>query len=64
MELKDILGWIDTRLASLTEAKRMIVENQVRRVIKPKRTMSAAAREKISAAQRKRWRRQRKTVAA
>ena len=63
MNLNEILSSIDSEIASLQQA-RALLAGQVAgkgRAIK-KRTLSAEARAKISAAQRKRWAAQKKAA--
>lgn len=71
MSLDDILSSIDSEIAQLKQARTLLagIETTTRGVrsagspsVKPKRTMSAAAREQIAAAQRKRWAKVRKAA--
>jgi hypothetical protein len=55
MSLNDLLSSIDFEIAALTKARALVAGLAVTRTAKPKRQMSKAARERIAAAQRKRW---------
>jgi hypothetical protein len=54
MNLHNLLSSIDSEIARLTQARALLAGISAGPV-KPKRTLSAAARKKIAAAQRRRW---------
>lgn len=66
MSTNEILSAIDSEIATLKQVRALIAGDGLAqsRVGRPqkKRTMSAAARAKIAAAQRKRWAKQKKAV--
>ena len=66
MNVTDLLSSIDAEIAALRQARALLAGDgpSVRRVAKPakKRTLSAEARERIAAAQRLRWAKQRKAA--
>lgn len=54
---ENILSAIDAEIARLQEARAILASMSIQStaITKPKRTMSASARKRIAAAQRKRW---------
>jgi topoisomerase IA-like protein len=68
MDRTELLSSIDAEIARLQEARALLAgrDGHVRRGRKPgkKRTMSAEARARIAAAQRKRWAAQKKAAKA
>lgn len=66
MNTADLLASIDSEIATLQQVRALLAGNghsteTVRGPVK-KRTMSAEARERIAAAQRKRWAKQKKAA--
>lgn len=60
MSISDLLFSIDSEIAQLQQARALLAgtlggKSAGSPSVKPKRKLSAAAREKIAAAQRKRW---------
>lgn len=67
MSLKDILSSIDSEIATLKQARALLIGERGGKTTaaasaKPKRAMSAAARKRIADAQRKRWAAQKKAA--
>ena len=71
MNISDILSSIDSEIAQLRQARALLAgigigksggKSVASPSVKPKRTMSALARRKIAAAQRKRWAKARKAA--
>jgi hypothetical protein len=55
MNLQNLLSSIDSEIATLTKARALLAGIAVIPSVKRRRKMSKAARERIAAAQRKRW---------
>jgi hypothetical protein len=63
MNLQNLLSSIDSEIARLKQARALLAGSTGHAgIVKPKRTLSVAARKKIAAAQRKRWAAVRKAV--
>jgi hypothetical protein len=55
MSLENVLASIDSEIARLEQARKLLAGSGVKKSTKPRGAISAAARKKIAAAQRRRW---------
>jgi hypothetical protein len=62
MSVNNLISSIDSEIATLIKARALLAGIAVTPYVRPRRKMSKAARERIAAAQRKRWAAVKKTA--
>ena len=62
MSVNNLISSIDSEIATLTKARALLAGTAATPYVKLRRKMSKAARERIAAAQRKRWAAVKKTA--